>query len=52
MLATNIHLHYKTVKEELIQGQKIAASTCLIDLYKRIILQKQYNDVTAYLKDW
>ena len=52
MLATNIHLHYKTIKEELVQEQKITASTVLIDLYKKIILQKTYTDVTIYLKDW
>ena len=52
ILATNIHQHYKTVKEELIQEQKIVSATVLIQLYKKIILSKTHSSVTTYLKDW
>ena len=52
MLNNNIKHHYKTMKEEMRQQQKIQSATTLIELYKKRILSKQFNNVTTYLKAW
>ena len=47
ILATYLQHHYRTVKEELIQEQKLVSATVLVELYKKIILSRQYSSITS-----
>ena len=52
LLLKEIHDHYKQVKLQILQEQKIASASILLAMYKKIILEKRFSSVSSYMKAW